>query len=68
MVGYNKILKASTILEDVYFCFYFTNGLYYYKYNKEDSFEIKKAGRQDRGKLEYSDYCFIPVNLLQKII
>ena len=69
MVGYNKICKASTILDDVYFCFCFTNGLYYYKYNKEDKFEIRKGGRYDRiTSGEIQDYYYIPVNLLQKII
>ena len=69
MIGFNKINKASLILEDVYFCFCFTNGLYYYKYNKEDNFEIKKGGRYDRIKSgEINDYYYIPINLLQKII
>ena len=69
MIGFNKINKASLILEDVYFCFCFTNGLYYYKYNKEDNFEIRKGGRYDRIKTgEINDYYYIPINLLQKII
>ena len=69
MVGYNKILKASTLLDDVYFCFCFTDGLYYYKYNKDINLEIRRSGRYDRIKSgELNDYCFIPITLLQKII
>ena len=28
MIGLNKIMKASTVLEDIYFFFWFTDGLF----------------------------------------
>ena len=68
MVGLNKFNKASTLLEEVYFIFSFDDGLYYYKDEKADKFEIKKAGRWDRGRNEIKDYTFIPVENLLKII
>ena len=69
MIGYNKILKAASIDEDVYFFFWFTDGIYFYKYNKDDKLEVKISGRFDRvcsGELNY--YAYIPINLLQRII
>ena len=68
MVGYNKIMKASELEEDVYFFFSFTDGIYYWKYDRNIDLEIKKGGRYDRGCSEINDYAFIPVNILQKII
>ena len=57
-----KIVEGNTY----YFCFKFTDGLYYIKYDKTlfDTFEIKISGRNDRGVPEYEDYVFIPVDLL----
>ena len=68
MVGLNKFDKASKLLEEVYFIFSFDDGLYYYKYEKADKFEIKKAGRWDRGRQEIKDYVFIAIENLSKII
>jgi hypothetical protein len=68
MIGYNKIKKASEINEDVYFFFCFTDGLFYYKYNKNDQFEIRKGGRYDRIRSgEIKDYVYIPISLLTKV-
>lgn len=60
-----KIVDGNTY----YFCFNFTDGLYYIKYEKEifDSFEIKQGGRYDRGRPEIESYVYIPVELLQAI-
>ena len=68
MIGYNKIKKALELNEDVYFIFNFTDGIYYYKFDREKELEIKKAGRFDRGRPEIKDYYFIPIEILQKII
>ena len=68
MIGLNKIMKASTILEDVYFFFWFTDGLFYWKYNRDIDLEVKKGGRYDRGLKEINDYAYIPTTLLTKII
>ena len=67
MIGYNKIKKASTLDEYVYFFFSFEDGLYYWLYDKEYELEIKRGGRFDRGRPEINDYCYIPIELLIKI-
>ena len=70
MVGQNKVDKASILNEEVYFFFSFTDGLYYWLYNTDDKLEIKinHCGRRDRGKQEINNYCFIPIELLKKVI
>jgi hypothetical protein len=68
MIGLNKIKKASTLQEYVYFFFCFNDGLYYWLYDKDCELEIKRAGRFDRGRPEINEYCFIPIELLQKVI
>ena len=70
MIGYNKVVKASSFIEDVYFFFNFTDGLYYWLYNTDDKLEIKlnHCSRWDRGKKEINNYCFIPIELLKKVI
>lgn len=73
MVGYNKIVEAIELLKNnttVYFAFSFTDRLSYYKFNP-DTFKnswIAKGGRCDRGKYEYKQYVYIPVNLLTDIV
>ena len=67
MVGYNKILQAQKCEKDVFFIFQFTDGNYYYKYNRCEIFEIKKGGRYDRGKPESNYYYYIPIEKLIKI-
>ena len=67
MVGLNKIQKASTLTEYVYFFFCFEDGLYYWLYDKDYELEIKQAGRWDRGEPEIKAYAFIPIELLIKI-
>jgi hypothetical protein len=70
MIGYNKIKKALELNEDVYFIFSFTDGIYYYKFDKDKELEIKRnyCSRRDRGRPEIKDYYFIPIEILQKII
>ena len=68
MIGKNKIDYANTIPENVRFIFSFTDGNYFYQYNKNDKFELAKGGRNDRGKPEYKQYYYIPINKLNKII
>jgi len=72
MIGKNKFDKAEQVIAtgaDVYFCFNYLDGLYYWKYNKDDLDKIKvyKGGRTDRGKAEIKEYCYIPIVLLTKI-
>lgn len=67
MIGHTKILHAEKQSLDVYFIFQFLDGNYYYKYSKDDNFEIKKGGRFDRGRPETSQYYYIPIENLIKI-
>lgn len=71
MVGKNKMDYAETADRPVYFVFSFIDGLYYWKYNKEDitngNVRFSVGGRCDRGKAEYKDYAYISTNILEMI-
>jgi hypothetical protein len=71
MIGCNKLLFARNCAKDFYFVFSFTDGLFYYKFSKEDydTGVIRSAygGRNDRGKDEQKPYCYIPIKLFKKI-
>jgi len=71
MVGKNKLDFAEKSDRTVIFCFSFTDGIYYWKYNKEDiengNVEFRVGGRNDRGRREYKDYAFIKTSILEKI-
>ena len=70
MVGYNKIEFAKSTYKTVIFCFAFTDGLYYYVFDKthlaNNTLRVDYGGRSDRGYEEYKQYCYIPVKLLKK--
>lgn len=65
MIGMNKILNCKSNIK-FYFVFKFTDKIMYCEYNKDDfeSFEKKKMGRNDRGRVEQSLYCLIPISYL----
>ena len=69
MIGYNKVEFAKSTYKSVIFCFSFTDGLYYYKFDKEDlinnNLRIDEGGRCDRGRNECKQYCYIPIKLLK---
>lgn len=71
MIGFNKIQAAENNNKDCFFCFNFKDGVYYWKYNKDDINNglvyIKKGGRCDRGRYEIKDYAFINKNLLKEL-
>jgi len=67
MIGINKILRASSLNENVYFFFWFVDGLYFWLYDKDYEFEIKRGGRFDRGRPELNDYAYIPIDMLIKV-
>jgi len=67
MIGYTKILHAQKQIKDVYFIFQFTDGNFYHKYDRSETFEIKKGGRYDRGRPENNLYYYIPIENLIKI-
>ena len=63
MVGQNKIEAANLSDRDVYFIFGFTDGNYYFKYNRnvDNGLTVSIGGRNDRGREEYKPYCWIPI-------
>lgn len=71
MVGYNKIEFAEkSPSSKVFFVFSFTDGLYYYQFNKEHigkGIRIDLGGRTDRGENEIKKYAYIDTNLLKLI-
>ena len=67
MIGLNKIEFIKNNNLECIFVFAFTDGNYYYKYNKDDEIIINNGGRKDRGKIEYKPYAYIPINKLIKI-
>ena len=71
MIGCNKLLFARNCAKDFYFVFAFTDGLYFYKFNKEDydTGIIRSAygGRDNRGRDERKPYCYIPIKLFKKL-
>jgi len=64
MIGYNKIKSYKKLNKKVVLCFKFTDCNCYYEYDENDKFEVKRGGRKDRGRYEYTDYLFIPVEKL----
>ena len=67
MIGKNEIHNASKLTEDVYFVFNYTDGLYYWKYDKDVELINAIGGRKDRKFNEQKPYYYIPINLLTKI-
>jgi hypothetical protein len=70
MIGVNKIVFAEKSEKPTYFCFSFTDGLYYWKYDKEevkDAVSYRDGGRLDRGKDEIKEYAYIKCEYLKKI-
>lgn len=70
IVGTNKIKYAEDNPDkDFYFCFKFTDGVYYSKYNKTVYSKFKKAkvSRNDRGKTETMEVLHIPIGALARI-
>jgi hypothetical protein len=71
IVGKNKLDYAEKSVKTVYFIFSFSDGLFYWKYDKSligDKVKFAKGGRYDRGRPEVKDYAFIPVDLLIPIL
>ena len=69
MIGFNKIKKSSTPIENVYFVFCLIDDIYYHKYDKDQELETiyNHCSRIDRGKPEIIIYCFVLIVLLQII-
>jgi hypothetical protein len=70
IVGVNKIKFAEEHPEnDFYFCFRFTDGVFYSKYDAKVYSKFKKAKveRNDRGKCEKMEVIHIPIRSLVRI-
>lgn len=68
MVGYNKLEFINTYDKTCCFVFNFTDGIYYYEYDKTklDELEIKTGWRND-GKSKPKLHAFIPIKYLKKL-
>ena len=51
----------------IYFCFLFTDGLYYYELKDFKEEWVKTNGRLDRGRPEFKPHYNIPITELVKI-
>jgi hypothetical protein len=65
MIGYSKIKKYKSLGKKIVLCFSFVNKDCYYEYNEDDVLEVRQGGRRDRGKVESSEYLYIPIELLK---
>ena len=71
MIGCNKLDQARVYDDlgyEIFFVFNFIDGIYYWKYIKDNKLSKKRGGRSDRGRPEIKDYYYIPINYLQKLI
>ena len=67
MIGYRKIQAAKYNKRiQHYYVFQFIDKVLYCQYNESDfkTFEIKRSGRIDRGRIESDDYIYIPIKYL----
>ena len=67
MIGVNKLVRAKKSNKDIYFVMIFDDGIFSYKYNKDDTLNYRSGGRKDRGFNEFKSYCYIPIELFTKI-
>lgn len=69
MIGHNKLLFQHKLDKPVRFIFKFTDGVYYYEYDKSklDDIIICTGGRKDRGCIEMKKYAYIDIKFLTKI-
>ena len=67
MIGLNKIEKAQQVNKDIYFVMVMHDGVFSYKYSKDDTLNYRSGGRRDRGCNEFKKYCYIPIELFIKI-
>jgi len=67
MIGENKLIFARKSGKECIFIFSFTDGNYYYRYDKNDYYKSQYTGRTDRGYKEYKEHIFIPINMLKPL-
>ena len=62
MIGLNKIEYARKHPDKTFiFLFRFIDGLYQHIFDQKKNYTVKIGGRQDRGKDEFKQYVYIPV-------
>ena len=72
MINIIKINKSKKLFKNgnqIYFCFQFIDGLYYWKYNEDDILDYRLGGRSERS-FKYNEkkqYTYISISLLKKI-
>ena len=65
MIGHNKIKYALDNPQFNYvFLFKFLDGLYKHHFDPTRNYELRKGGRMDRGKPEFRNYAYIPIDEL----
>lgn len=71
MIGENKIRFAEKTDKNVFLAWRFNDGLYFYRFNKDDiengNITFKMGGRSDRGKDERKQTAYIKRELLTEI-
>ena len=68
MIGNNKILYAKQYPDKNYvFLFKFADGLYKHHFDPKKEYSVRQGGRCDRGRPEYKDYIFIPIEELDLV-
>ena len=69
MIGLNKVKKCEDPNLRYLFIFKFEDKTLWCEYNEDvfKNFEIKAGGRCDRGRVEKTDYCYIPISYLNEL-
>jgi hypothetical protein len=69
MIGLNKIKKCEDPNMRYLFIFKFEDKTLWCEYdvNVFENFEVKQGGRCDRGKVEVTNYCYIPISYLNDL-
>ena len=73
IIGHNKYVKARKMMlkgYKVFFFFRFTDRLSFYECPLElpNSIEVKVGGTNKRGKPEYKDHLYIPIEMLKDVL
>ena len=65
----HKVKKMMQVDKNRFVFIKFTDGLYYCRLNQEllDNSTVSKGGRSDRGRIEFNDYYYIPLNYFNKV-
>ena len=70
MIGTNKIDLALRCGKEVFLCFHYTDGAYFYKFDKDDleneNITFRIGGRCDRGRDERKQYAYIKTKCLKR--